>query len=96
VTELCDNKGHFDSSKYSREEIEGTYKLWFELSNSLLDTPSVFKPGSSGSERDKDQILAKLDKDFAEKKRLFQNLKVVNKPYWQNVKSTIRSSCTTI
>lgn len=87
VTELCDNKGHFDSSKYSREEIEGTYKLWFELSNSLLDTPSVFSLRDLQEvRRDKDQILAKLDKDFAEKKRLFQNLKVVNTPYWQNVK----------
>lgn len=87
VTELCDNKGYFDSQKYTREEIEGTYKLWFELSGSLLDTPSVFNLRGLQEIRDnKDQILAKLDKDFAEKKKLIQNLKIVNIPYWQNVK----------
>lgn len=87
VTELCDNKGHFDSNKYSREEIEGTYKLWYELSGALLDTPSVFNLRDLQEiRRDKDQILAKLGKDFAEKKKLIQNLKIVNVPYWQNVK----------
>ncbi|REC47059.1 hypothetical protein [Chryseobacterium pennipullorum] len=87
VTELCDNKGYFDSSKYSREEIEGTYKLWFELGGSLLNTPSVFKLKDLEEVRhNKDQLLAALERDFIEKKNLFQNLKIVNKPFWQNVK----------
>lgn len=87
VTELCDNRGYYDISKYSREEIEGVYKLWFELNGSLLDTPSVFNLNDLQEiRRDKDKILAKLDKDFAEKKALLQNLKVANTLYWQNIK----------
>ncbi|WP_347216611.1 hypothetical protein [Chryseobacterium sp.] len=87
VTELCDNKGYFDSNKYSRKEIEDTYKLWFELSGSLLDTPFVNNLKDLNEIRNnKDQVLAKLDKDFAEKKAQIMNLKVANIPYWQNVK----------
>lgn len=87
VTELCDNKGYFDSNKYSREEIEGTYKLWFELSGSLLDTPSAYNLKSLTEVRNnQDKILAKLDKDFAERKAQIQNLKVVNNSYWQDIK----------
>ncbi|UHO38720.1 hypothetical protein H5J24_00515 [Chryseobacterium capnotolerans] len=87
VTELCDNKGYFDSNKYSREEIEGTYKLWFELSGSLLNTPFIHNLKDLNEIRNNtDQVLAKLEKDFAEKKAQIMNLKIVNVPYWQNVK----------
>lgn len=44
ITELCDNKGYFDSNKYSRKEIEGTYRLWFNSGAFHISTPSVFKP----------------------------------------------------
>jgi hypothetical protein len=88
ITELCDNKGYFDSSKYSREEIEGTYKLWFQMSGTSLSTPSVFNLTDLEKVRSyKDLILAKLDKDFAENKKTIENLRVVNVPYWQNVKN---------
>lgn len=86
-TELCDNKGYFDSNTYSRKELEDTYKLWFELSGSLLDTPFVNNLKDLNEIRNnKDQILAKLDKDFAEKKAQIMNLKVINTPYWQRIK----------
>lgn len=86
-TELCDNKGYFDSNKYSRKEVEDTYKLWYELSGSLLDTPFVHNLKDLNEIRNnKDQILAKLDKDFAEKKAQITNLRIVNIPYWQDIK----------
>jgi hypothetical protein len=87
VTELCDNKGYFDSNKYSREEIEGTYKLWFELGGSLLDTPFVHNLKDLAEvKNNQNKILAKLDKDFAERKAQIQNLRVVDNPYWQDIK----------
>ncbi|WP_160135891.1 hypothetical protein [Chryseobacterium sp. c4a] len=85
-TELCDNKGYFDSNKYSKKELEDTYKLWFELSGSLLDTPFVNNLKDLHEIRNnKDQVLAKLDKDFGEKKAQIMNLKVVNIPYWKDI-----------
>lgn len=87
VTDLCDSKGYFDPTKYSREEIEGTYKLWFQMSGISLNTPSVFNLNDLEEiQRDKDLILAKLDKDFAGNKKMIENLKIVNVPYWQNIK----------
>jgi hypothetical protein len=87
-TELCDNKGHFDSSKYSKEEIEGTYKLWFQMSGLLLSTPSVFNLNSLQKVRaEKEEILAQLDKDFAFQKRELENLTVVKDPYWEDIKA---------
>jgi len=87
VTELCDHKGYFDAGKYSREEIEGTYKLWFQMGASSLDTPSVFDlEDLEEVRRDKNLILEKLDQDFAANKKILENLKIVNIPYWQNIK----------
>ncbi len=87
VTELCDNKGQFDPIKYSREELEGTYKLWFQNGGASVSTPSVFYIDDLHEvRRDKDVILAKLDKDFIIAKKTLENLIVVNVPYWQNIK----------
>ncbi|ANF51106.1 hypothetical protein A0O34_11535 [Chryseobacterium glaciei] len=86
-TELCENKGYFDENKYTKEELEGTYKLYFQLGSVMLSTPQVFRLEALQQVRnDKDQILKKLDKDFAEKKNLIENLKIVNTSYWQNIK----------
>lgn len=87
ATELCDNKGYFDPTKYSREEIEGTYKLWFQNGGASVSTPSVFYIDDLHEvRRDKDVILAKLDKDFMNAKKTLENLIVIDVPYWQNIK----------
>lgn len=89
TTELCHNKGHFDANTYSREELEGTFKLWFEMAGSMLSTPSVFNLNSLQKARaEKDKILAQLDKDFSEKKKVLENLHVVKDPYWKNLKNS--------
>lgn len=88
VTELCDNKGKFDAAKHSRKELEGTYKLWFENGGASINTASVYDTNSLQKvRRDKDIILAKLDKDFTEVTKTIENLTLVNIPYWQNVKA---------
>lgn len=87
-SELCDNKGHFDSGKYSKEELEDTYKLWFQMGGVLLSTPSVFNLNSLQKVRtEKDEILTQLDKDFASQKKVLENLKVVKDPYWEHIKT---------
>ncbi|MBT2620658.1 hypothetical protein [Chryseobacterium sp. ISL-6] len=87
TTELCDNKGYYDETKYTKEELTGTYKLYFELNGLLLDSPHVFGlEALRETRRDKDHILQKLEKEFIEKKKLIENLKIVNIPFWQNVK----------
>ncbi|MBD8083760.1 hypothetical protein [Chryseobacterium caseinilyticum] len=88
ITELCTNKGYFDSNTYSRREIEDTYKLWFNHGGISLSTPSVFKPQDLYKvRREKDAILAQLDADFLKSKKNLENLVVVKTPYWQNIKS---------
>lgn len=88
ATELCENKGRFNPDKYSIKELEDTYRLWFRMGGALLSTPSVFNLNDLRKVRtDKDQILAKLDKDFALQKKVLANLKVVRDPYWENIKT---------
>lgn len=87
-TELCENKGHFDANKYSKEELEGTFKLWFQMSGSMLSSPSVFNLNNLQKVRtEKDKILAQLDKDFVETKKVLENLKVVKDSYWENLRA---------
>ncbi|MCJ8153595.1 hypothetical protein MKJ01_07435 [Chryseobacterium sp. SSA4.19] len=88
TTELCDNKGYFDPTRYSREQLEGTYKLWFQMGGTLLSTPSVFNLDELQKIRDeKDKILAQLDKDFIHQKKVLEQLTVVDDPYWKNIKT---------
>ncbi|MDH6251190.1 hypothetical protein M2347_000917 [Chryseobacterium sp. H1D6B] len=87
ATDLCDNKGYFDENKYTKEELEGAHKLYYDLSGILLEPPHVFRLETLQEVRkNQDKILEKLDKEFTEKKISLENLKVVNIPYWQNVK----------
>ncbi|WP_415329088.1 hypothetical protein [Chryseobacterium sp. MMS23-Vi53] len=87
-TELCNNKGHFDANKYSKEELEGTFKLWFHMRGTMLSSPSVFNLNSLQKVRtEKDKILSQLDKDFSETKKILENLKVVKDPYWENLRT---------
>ncbi|QQV02016.1 MULTISPECIES: hypothetical protein [Chryseobacterium] len=86
-TELCDNKGYFDSNKFSHKELEATYKLWFQNAGISLNTFSVFSlKDLEKIRKDKDLLLAKLDKDFTENKKMLENLTVVDVSYWQNIK----------
>ena len=87
-TELCSNKGYFDSNKYSREEIKDTYKLWFQSGGIAMSTPSVFKLADLYKVRsEKDLILTKLDADFSKSKKILENLTIVNTLYWQGIKN---------
>ena len=86
-TELCTNKALYDANKYSKEELEDTYKIWFTMGGTLLNTESVFNINSLQKVRNNnDEILSKLEKEFSEKKKIFENLKVVKDSYWQNIK----------
>lgn len=87
VTELCDSKGYYNPKKHSLKELEGTYKLWFGSNEASLTGPSLYRPEDLDLTRKNiKQILATFDKDYAIIKKNFQNLTVVNTPYWQNIK----------
>ena len=40
-TELCTNKGYFDESKYTRDELEATYQLYYKFGGAILSSPHV-------------------------------------------------------
>lgn len=86
--ELCDNKGYFDADKYSKEQLQDTYILWYKMSGSLLSTTSVFNlNGLQKVRAEKEAILSKLDQNFSDQKKRLENLKLVNDPYWENVRA---------
>ncbi|WP_407401995.1 hypothetical protein [Chryseobacterium sp.] len=87
TTELCNKKGEYNPALYSKEELDGTYKIWSGRSGISVDSPFVNDLGDLEEiRRDNAKILAKLDEDFAKSKRTLENLKVVNIPYWQDYK----------
>ncbi len=89
-TELCLNKGHYATSKYSKEQLDGTYKIWYQLSGTLLSTESVFSLKDLEEVRiNKDRILKKLNDDYSLRKEEINNLKVVDTEYWNNAKKTL-------
>lgn len=87
VTELCESKGYYNPKKYQLKELEGTYRLWFGSNEASLTGPSLYRPEDLDLTRQNiKQILSTFDKDYAVAKKNFQNLTVVNTPYWQNIK----------
>lgn len=87
--DLCDRKGQYNPALYTKEELDGTYKIWSGRSGISLDSPFVNDLGDLEEvRRDNAKILAKLDEDFEKSKRTLENLKVVKIPYWQDYKKT--------
>lgn len=82
-TELCTNEGTYDAQKYTEAELEATRKLWWELSGYInLDVLP---------RNDDDLIVAtieSLDKEYDEALQRFENLKIINEPYWVELKKS--------
>lgn len=81
TTALCTIEGNYDPQKYNEAELKASYRLWWELQGYLnLDvTPSKEEDLANLS-------IEKLDKEYKEKLSLFKSLKVVNEPYWLELK----------
>lgn len=85
-TELCQNESTFNARLYTLEELTGTQKLWNMTGGVLLEVnDAAFKP---------DQIaglstLKELDAEYKKKKKELLDLKIVNEPYWIEVKKQL-------
>lgn len=80
-TELCINEGNYDPKKYTEAELKATYDLWWDF-NGYLDLDVLRRD-------DQDFAIASIEKlDEKYKKALWEikNLKVVNTPYWHQLK----------
>ncbi|MCU0354355.1 MAG: hypothetical protein MUD08_11565 [Cytophagales bacterium] len=80
MTELCDNTGVYNPKQYTAEQLQNTYKLWFEGVR-LESVSMVFKPGDVAK-----VDVDKLTKEYEEKKKKIAAMSVVDMPYWQNLK----------
>lgn len=78
---LCTNEGTYNSEKYTVSQLKDTYKLWWQLQGYLnLDILSK-KEGVIDT-----LTVEKLDKEYKERLQEFNNLKLVDEPYWQELK----------
>lgn len=82
-SELCTHKSTFDARRYTREELAGTLKLWNIVGGIMLESDgTVFSP-----DKIPDLVtLQELEAEYKKKKRRLRNLKIVNEPYWQEIK----------
>lgn len=80
-TELCLKEGTYDSKKYTASELQATYELWWRFSGYLSYdvTPS--------KEEDVANLSVEiLDEKYNESVLVFKNLKIINEPYWIQLK----------
>ena len=81
----CDVKGYFDPSKYKKEEIDGTYKLLQPLTWSPFTSLIVFNPVKFDLVRSNNpQLLQQTEKEYLERKKELDELKIINLPIWKN------------
>lgn len=81
TTELCTNEGTYDSKKYTEEELNDTYKLWWGMSG-YLNTNALVR----NKEDIADLSLEKLDKEYKEKLQNFKSLNLIKAPYWEQLR----------
>jgi hypothetical protein len=79
--EMCLYEGGFDSSKYTSEQLDNTYRLWFS-SDFILETEST----AWTIEDVKKLSIDELNNEFEQKHNALKNLNVVNVKYWKNLK----------
>lgn len=80
-TELCTNEGKYDSQKYTEAELEATYKLWWK-SSSYLSLTVLPKNDEDFIETN----IETLDKEYKVALERIETLKIVNEPYWIELK----------
>lgn len=80
----CDVKGYFDSSKYKKEEIDGTYKLLYPLTWSPFTSLIVFNPVKYDKVRSNStQLLQQTEKEYLTRKKELEELKLIDLPIWK-------------
>ncbi len=96
-TDLCTNTGHYDNKKYNAQQLEDTYKLWYQYSNYYLGTPLVFNIKDLKKARtERQQTLQKLDQDYQKASSEIKALKNINTPFWSDIKNRTLQKLTKI
>ena len=81
--EICAYEGWYNGAVYSERQLENTYRLWYSRDFEL----EVFRGERSNSQGLREPFtLAWLDYQYALKSTALRKLKIVNVPYWRNVK----------
>lgn len=76
-TELCSCKALFDSTRYTRQQLENTHEaLYFGSASDMNVYPWDF-------DEVEEVLLDRLDKEYAEQMRRLRPSKIVNDRFWQ-------------
>ncbi|AWH86484.1 hypothetical protein HYN59_15815 [Flavobacterium album] len=81
-TELCNQVGTFEKSKYTKLQLRNAYKLWFTYNALQINTRNVvFAPGEYYSFDSKGQ-LEELEKEYKAKKAEYASMKLPPGKIW--------------
>jgi hypothetical protein len=82
--EICVYKAVYNPRLYTKKQLEGAYRLWFtrdfEMDIYKLRVYSVL-------DLKKLPTVAEIDEEYARKSAELKSLKVVNLPFWKNLKA---------
>lgn len=85
---LCEYKGLYDSSKYSKQQLENTLQFTQLAGSVLLKTDAtVFNLGDIAQ-----LSIDKLTKEYTQKFNYYKTLPVVPEPFWEDFKMKIIQS----
>ena len=85
-TELCDHTGTFDTSKYTKKQLQDTYKLWFAYSSLALLTRDKETDADKYNSFDSKAQLKKLEAEYKSKKKELKNLALVSGKVWEELR----------
>jgi hypothetical protein len=83
-TEMCRFEGTFDTKRYTKKQLENTYKMWFAREYDM-DTfyATVFKLEDFAKLR----TAASIDEEYARKSAALKKLVIVNTPFWKEFRA---------
>ncbi len=80
-TELCTNKGTYNTQQFTKVQLQNTYELCYAYNGILLEEDGVVLKKENLPKLD----LNKLTAEYQQKLTMFTQMEVVNTPYWQNI-----------
>ncbi len=82
TTELCENKGTYNSKIYTAEQLQNTYDLWFTYSGMALETDGTAYDPKDISKLDTN----KLSEEYHNKKNHLEQMDIVNSAHWHELR----------
>jgi hypothetical protein len=87
-TELCSHEGKYDPEKYSEQQLQNTFDLWFTYNALQLNTRDYEIYVEDFKSFDAAAQLEKLEQEYSSKKHTYNKMILLPGAYWEDLRKS--------